>query len=222
MLFGSKSSRAPRSEAASARFVFSRRARRSRSKSTRCSQSTAMVAPRDAILMFSSRGSTCSDSAQPVACPSTRLGSAWFRSAEVHNERQADSTGGHHGGRGSELRRLRGRAAAYARAELRPPPPCLRGRGRSDAGGVGGRVGAADGDRPDHRTSAARSSFSGRMRSASRCSSMPSRTPRPRVPPSRPCSAPSTCRARREGEYGAALAEQPAETRRGSMGVCST
>ena len=37
-----------------------------------------MVAPRDAILMFSSRGSTCSDSAQPVACPSTRLGLRGF------------------------------------------------------------------------------------------------------------------------------------------------
>src|SRR5581483_10739696 len=49
MLFGSKRSSAPRSDAASAALAFSSRSRRSRGKSTRCSQSTAIVAPCEAM-----------------------------------------------------------------------------------------------------------------------------------------------------------------------------
>src|ERR1700728_552946 len=50
MLFWSNSSTAPRSEASSSARALLRRAARSRAKSTRCSQSTAIVAPRDAII----------------------------------------------------------------------------------------------------------------------------------------------------------------------------
>ena len=52
-LLGSNSSSAPSSEAASWAFVFSRRTARRRAKSTRCSQSTAIVAPREAMVMIS-------------------------------------------------------------------------------------------------------------------------------------------------------------------------
>src|SRR5689334_18860031 len=47
MLFGSKSRSAPRSERSSAAFARSRRSRRRRGKSIRCSQSTARVASGD-------------------------------------------------------------------------------------------------------------------------------------------------------------------------------
>ena len=50
-LFGSNSSSAPSSDDASWALVFSSRVLRSRSKSTRCSQSTAIVAPREAMFM---------------------------------------------------------------------------------------------------------------------------------------------------------------------------
>src|SRR5436309_10677502 len=64
MLFGSKRSRAPRSDASRAAFARAERSARSREKSIRCSQSTAMVAPRDAIFLFTSPPSS---HAQPAA-----------------------------------------------------------------------------------------------------------------------------------------------------------
>src|SRR5437868_13484143 len=51
MLLGSNRSSAPRSEALSAVWARSSRSRRSRAKSMRCYQSTAIVAPGDAMLM---------------------------------------------------------------------------------------------------------------------------------------------------------------------------
>src|SRR5262245_42446998 len=56
MLFGSNSSSAPRSEASRALRARWRRSARSRVKSTRCSQSTPIVAPRDAMFMRSAPG----------------------------------------------------------------------------------------------------------------------------------------------------------------------
>src|SRR3954451_19319002 len=51
MLFWSNSSSAPSDESRSDARAFSRRSERSRAKSMRCSQSTAMVAPREAMFM---------------------------------------------------------------------------------------------------------------------------------------------------------------------------
>src|SRR3954452_17488770 len=52
MLFWSNNSSAPRSDASRAARARSNRSVRSRAKSTRCSQSTAAEAPREAIFMF--------------------------------------------------------------------------------------------------------------------------------------------------------------------------
>src|SRR2546429_8540164 len=55
MLFGSNRSNAPRSDSASVRLARASRSERSLPKSIRCSQSTAIVAPRDAMFVV-----TCS------------------------------------------------------------------------------------------------------------------------------------------------------------------
>src|SRR5882757_2520384 len=52
MLFGSNSSSAPRSDLASSAWARSSRSERSLPKSIRCSQSTPMVAPREAMLVI--------------------------------------------------------------------------------------------------------------------------------------------------------------------------
>ena len=72
---------------------------------------------------------------------------------------------------GGELRRLPRSAPARDHAGARPPPARLRHRGRADRGGVARRRSGSSPPPATSPTSAARSSSSGRTRSASRCSS---------------------------------------------------
>src|SRR6188472_3449221 len=100
MLFGSKSNSAPRSDASSACRARASRSERSRSKSIRCSQSTAMVAPREAMFViclspsltcsggFSGRLAECEVERHEVLVPMPALDRALEQPPQVSREGQ--------------------------------------------------------------------------------------------------------------------------------------